>query len=673
MTVEEVVKAVNKKTLVVGIRMDRHSRELLNWALVKVAEPGDTVVAVHVCRNTVVALKEKSIMDDYLEVYEGLCNIKQVNLTGRMLTGSSIRKVLVREAKSCAAVAVVVGISQPNALGGWASVARYCLKRLPPTTSVIAIHNGKVVFNRCSNNQLPDVKEDPRHSFDETGNSTIEESDSEFNDFELPEIEKPEEKQGDSKGDLKDDKFSPLHEHKKVSPLIDEISEQRHGWPLLRRGNLVAQKLDEARKMSVVQWVMSLPDRSPPETPQANKDSFCLSKAVSVNGFSAWGEVPKELELLLRTNSFELKWFSRDLLESSTSHFSSENLIAKGGCSIVYRGILPGGKTVAVKILKTSKQAWEDFALEVDIVSSLKHKRITPLLGVCVEDKDLISVYDFLSGGSLEDNLHGNSKGKSVLPWEVRFNVAIGIAEAINYLHSECSPPVIHRDIKSSNILLSDEFEPQLSDFGLAIWGPTSSTYLNHRDVVGTFGYLAPEYFMYGKVSDKLDVYSFGVVLLELLSGRKPITSETPKGQGSLVMWAKPILESGDISGILDPNLYGEFDEIQTRRVVQAATLCLTRTARLRPTINQILELLRGEKDADKWVSSEMDHPQESEAKDDNDDEVYPTSSMESHLGMALLDVDGDCVSFSSVEQSSNHKSLEDYLRGRWSRSSSFD
>lgn len=300
-------------------------------------------------------------------------------------------------------------------------MARYCLKRLPPTTSVIAIHNGKVVFNRCSNNQLPgslstsnqlsqlrkiiivicysttfqwllnaivyylmetnsiiyfdsasenyilfslslkllhyiwflsnisavlvskkiliaellrnalknilfvtsDVKEDPRHSFDETGNSTIEESDSEFNDFELPEIEKPDEKQGDSKGDLKDDKFSPLHEHKKVSPLIDEISEQRHGWPLLRRGNLVAQKLDEARKMSVVQWVMSLPDRSPPETPQANKDSFCLSQAVSVNGFSAWGEVPKELELLLRTNSFELKWFSRDLLESSTSHFSS--------------------------------------------------------------------------------------------------------------------------------------------------------------------------------------------------------------------------------------------------------------------------------------------------------------------------------------------------------------
>lgn len=180
------------------------------------------------------------------------------------------------------------------------------------------------------------------------------------------------------------------------------------------------------------------------------------------------------------------------------------------------------------------------------------------LLKTVTNYDDKILVYDV-----------GSIKIKSALSWEVRFNLAIGIAEALNYLHNECSRPVIHRDIKSSNILLSSDFEPQvlyridaddnygsqiqrkqgfltfpfvfsqLSDFGLAMWGPTTSSFLTNGDVVGTFGYLAPEYFMYGKVSDKIDVYSFGVVLLELLSGRKPIRSDSPKGQESLVLWVR--------------------------------------------------------------------------------------------------------------------------------------
>ncbi|XP_039039210.1 serine/threonine-protein kinase PBS1-like [Hibiscus syriacus] len=121
---------------------------------------------------------------------------------------------------------------------------------------------------------------------------------------------------------------------------------------------------------------------------------------------------------------------------------------------------------------------------------------------------------------SLEEILHGNNNGKHALSWEQRYNVAVGIAEGPNYIHNELSRPVIHRDVKSSNILLSDGFEPKLSDFGLAIWGPTDSSFLLQADVVGTFGYLAPEYFMYGKLSDKIDVYAFGVFILELLSGK---------------------------------------------------------------------------------------------------------------------------------------------------------
>ncbi|XP_028093737.1 probable serine/threonine-protein kinase At1g01540 [Camellia sinensis] len=125
-------------------------------------------------------------------------------------------------------------------------------------------------------------------------------------------------------------------------------------------------------------------------------------------------------------------------------------------------GLLPSGKRVAVKVLKSSKEACKDFTQEVDVMSSLKHENITPLLGICVEDNELISVYDFLSGGNLEENLHGNSKETSVLSWELRFKPAVEIVEALNYLHNECSGPVIHRDVKSSNILLSNEFEPKV-------------------------------------------------------------------------------------------------------------------------------------------------------------------------------------------------------------------
>lgn len=190
-------------------------------------------------------------------------------------------------------------------------------------------------------------------------------------------------------------------------------------------------------------------------------------------------------------------------------------------------------------------------------------------------------------------------------------------------------------------------------------------------EVVGTFGYLAPEYFMYGKLSDKVDVYAFGVVLLELLSGREPISS-APKGQESLVMWAKPKTENGDLKGLLDPNLDGKYDEVQMQRIVLAANLCTTRAARLRPTMKEILQLLRGDNDFDKSVISPNKGIEDLDKQEDNDDEVYPNSSAELHLSLALLNVDDDSTSFSSMEPT-NRISMEEYLKGRWSRSSSFN
>ncbi|KAH7574892.1 hypothetical protein JRO89_XS02G0018300 [Xanthoceras sorbifolium] len=692
MPFEEDIKAVKKrKNVVVGIRIDDRSRELLSWALVKVAKPGDCVIAVHVCRNSDHASKHKPLLDGYLEVYGGLCSVKKVVLTGLILKGSSARRVLVREAKNCAAVAILVGISQRSALGGWASTARYCSRRLAPTTDVLAIHKGKIVFRRCNNNQLPGVKRDPKPSLSLMEHFILQESQSEFGDSEA-ETEKSgfgvidnlrDDVARESDTDSMDRSSSPVHGYKRtsfrsISPFAEDILEHRPGWPLLRRVSSVTPQASHARNLSVVQWVMSLPNRSPQQSPrfstiEENPLERQMSDIVdeSIRN-SSLGELRKGLEILLKTSSSSLKWFSYEVLKSATSQFSSENLIGKGGCNRVYKGILPDGKRVAVKILQSSKEAWRDFAQEVDIISSLEHRHVTPLLGICIEDDNLISVYHYLPKGSLEENLHGKNNDKHVLSWEVRFNVAIGIAEALNYLHNECSRPVIHRDVKSSNILLSDMFEPQLSDFGLAIWGPTTTSFLTEGDVVGTFGYLAPEYFMYGKVSDKIDVYAFGVVLLELLSGRKPIGFETPKGQESLVMWAKPIIENGEVKRLLDPNLDGKFNDVQMQRMVLAATLCITRAARLRPKMREILKLLRGDKDFENCVSYQIKENEDFDNEDVNDDEVYPHSSAELHLGLALLDVDDDSTSLSSMEQSHN-LSLDEYLKNRWSRSSSFD
>ncbi|KAL2937103.1 Proline-rich receptor-like protein kinase PERK2 [Bienertia sinuspersici] len=435
--------------------------------------------------------------------------------------------------------------------------------------------------------------------------------------------------------------------------------------------------------MSVVQWVMSFPDRSPPDTPQSSGCSSygdsCSSKSgsplarehdITSNGvFSRKSSHSLSSELLdgepglpFELSFLDFTWFSYEVLKHATSSFSSENLIGKGGCSRVYKGTFLDGKEVAVKVLKSSKQAWKDFSQEVNIMSSLRHKNITPLLGVCVENSELISVYEFMSKGSLEDNLHAENKDKTALSWDARFRVAVGIAEALVYLHQGCSKLVIHRDVKTSNILLSDNFEPQLSDFGLAIWGPNSSSCETYTDVVGTFGYLAPEYFMYGKVTDKLDVYSFGVVLLELLSGRKPIDSS--KGQKSLVMWAKPMLASGKL--ILDPSLDESIDGRQMKRMVFAATLCLTRATRLRPNMDQILKLLKGEESMETWAKSHVYDDQENQdINDDYNDEIYQNSSAKkSHL--ALLDVQDDFTSCSSGGRSNSPScTLQDYLTGR--------
>ncbi|KAJ1298023.1 hypothetical protein BS78_01G422200 [Paspalum vaginatum] len=631
------------RCILVALHMDAVGRDLLRWALNQEARRGDRVVAVHVYRNSdpgkMNTLKLIRTMDDYLAEYEALCRKREVVLVGRVTPGSSIQKELVKEAKLCAAVVVVLGANKKYSFGGSTCLAKYCAKKLPPTTAVVAIHNGKAVFVREA--PKPALGAEPKPVLRTVLHPSV---------------------------GLEPKVIIP-NPNRSARPMDDATEadgrvtlEQRLGWPLLRRAHAAASaaaavkapspKEQEPRKQSVVQWVMSLPPRSAP------------SESTEPH---AGAGLTSELKAMLDGGGARCRWFRYEELYDSTNHFSEENLVGNGGNSRVYRGSLACGQQVAIKLSKASAEASKDFLREVDIITKLQHQRIVPLIGVCVEGPNLISVYSYLPRGSLEDNLHGE-RSKPALSWENRYKAALGVAEALSYLHAGTSRPVIHRDVKSSNILLAQEFEPQISDFGLAIWAPSNPTSLTHSDVVGTFGYLAPEYFMYGKVTDKVDVYAFGVVLLELLSGRKPISSDgsSPKGQESLVMWATPVLSSGDISDLLDPRLDVKHDEVEVRRMASAASLCLRRSARLRPPISQILSILRGESTvsiADQGGSVEPDCL---------DDEAYPAANVRSHLGLALLDVE-DSESISSTEHSSGLSPLEEYLRERWSRSSSFD
>ncbi|CAN6681615.1 hypothetical protein ACFX13_017548 [Malus domestica] len=741
------------RSVVVGVKLDSKSRELLTWALVKVAQPGDRVIALHVLgKNEIVDRDGKSSLlslvkafDSVLAVYDGFCNLKQVDLKLKICRGTSVKKILVREANSYTASKVIVGTAQNHhKIRSSTTVAKYCAKKLSKDCGVLAVNNGKVLFNREGSQTTycdPQGSEEHRRNsllsafhrsvyksskvLNEGSDSvTLKDTYGQVNCQNLeqglakvflecsesvekqkcsvcsrPSVDSSCHQSAEESSDDGDNKYMaivPVQKEEALAPssismLIKELPEVRPGWPLLRRAVLPDRQSPERswiRKISVVQWAMQLPSRqhSTASNFDEGKNSCDSDQPSCLNGESGaivavGGEamtappspdynsksLPKELEGLHEKYSATCRLFNYQELQSATSYFLAENFIGRGGSSQVYRGCLPDGKELAVKILKPSEDVLKEFVLEIEIITTLNHKNIISLLGFCFEDNNLLLVYDFLSRGSLEENLHGTKKDPLAFGWNERYKVAVGVAEALDYLHTGSAQPVIHRDVKSSNILLSDDFEPQLSDFGLAKWASTSSSHITCTDVAGTFGYLAPEYFMYGKVNDKIDVYAFGVVLLELLSGRKPISSDHPKGHESLVMWAKPILNSGKVSQLLDPCLGDNYDQGQIERMVLAATLCIRHASRARPQMSFIVKLLQGDADVTKWSRLQVHAMEESDVLEN---ETCPRSNLQSHLNLALLDVEDDSLSMSSIEQT---VSLEDYLKGRWSRSSSFD
>ncbi|KAG2294473.1 hypothetical protein Bca52824_041142 [Brassica carinata] len=318
---------------------------------------------------------------------------------------------------------------------------------------------------------------------------------------------------------------------------------------------------------------------------------------------------------------FNQSTFTYEELAAATQNFSQARLLGQGGFGYVHKGILPNGKEIAVKSLKAgSGQGEREFQAEVDIISRVHHRFLVSLVGYCIaEGQKMLLVYEFLPNDTLEFHLHG--KSGNVLDWPTRLRIALGSAKGLAYLHEDCHPKIIHRDIKASNILLDESFEAkvgllsqcfqillmcldnwtglcfQVADFGLAKLSQDNVTHVSTR-IMGTFGYLAPEYASSGKLTDRSDVFSFGVMLLELITGRRPVDL-TGEMEDSLVDWARPLClnaaQDGDYSELVDPRLEGQYEPYEMARMVACAAAAIRHSARRRPKMSQIVRALEGD------------------------------------------------------------------------------
>ncbi|XP_051118129.1 probable serine/threonine-protein kinase PBL22 [Andrographis paniculata] len=286
--------------------------------------------------------------------------------------------------------------------------------------------------------------------------------------------------------------------------------------------------------------------------------------------------------------------FTLKELSSATQNFRESNLIGEGGFGCVYKGQLESGMIVAVKQLNPDgHQGNQEFIVEVLMLSLLHHPNLVNLIGYCADGEQRLLVYQFMPMGSLENHLFDLEPGRKPLSWSTRLKIAVGAARGLEYLHCQTSPPVIYRDLKSSNILLDEDFNVKLSDFGLAKLGPVGDkTHVSTR-VVGTYGYCAPEYAMSGKLTLKSDIYSFGVVLLELITGRKAIDFSRRNGEQNLVVWTRPYLrDRRNLFDIVDPLLEGEYSAKSMKHLIAITTMCLQANANARPGISDIVDAL---------------------------------------------------------------------------------
>ncbi|XP_042493723.1 proline-rich receptor-like protein kinase PERK8 [Macadamia integrifolia] len=496
-----------KKAIVVGLKAHNRSREVLLRVLSEMVSSGDNVIAVHVQES------QDSFDLNSFQIHEDLCKSKQVEFQVKVCAGESFIAVLTHQVRLHFATELVLGCSTTRPEED--SIVPPCLKRLPPTCSLLVISNlGKVLVRKRGTSQegstspilqTQSLKTYTSHaSWLEPGHKSL----------------KPEAKQSSSKAP------SPGHADKVVQ--------------------------NSKNKM-----------QSPATMGHNHLQRIAILEAKGA-----------------------CKRFTPDEIRSVTNGFCPQMVIGEGGHGKVYRAQLGNDGAAAVKVLNISHGSGERLLREVENLSELNHEHIIRLIGYCYCKEMHAVVYNLLQG-SLKQRLRQ-------LTLSERVKVAVGLAKALEYLHS-CSPPIIHRDMNSSNILLSHHCQPQLSNFGEAIVRDQPEQLSANRKpvrVVGTFGYLAPEYIMYGKVDEKTDVYSFGVVLLELITGKDATDADQKSNHEILVHWARSLLCQGLCERLIDPYLQENYKKEEMQKMMMAARLCLMHSSSRRPTMKVILKLL---------------------------------------------------------------------------------
>ncbi|XP_028760944.1 putative receptor-like protein kinase At4g00960 [Neltuma alba] len=306
-------------------------------------------------------------------------------------------------------------------------------------------------------------------------------------------------------------------------------------------------------------------------------------KAILKKNFGAEGATLESLQFNLAT------------IEAATDKFSLENRIGKGGFGEVYMGILPDGSKIAVKRLsEKSSQGLLEFKNEVLLIAKLQHRNLVALLGFCLKDQEKILVYEYVPNKSLDYFLLGSQKSR-VLNWPKRHKIIGGIARGVLYLHEYSRVKIIHRDLKPSNILLDDEMNPKISDFGMARIVGINETRGNTNRIVGTLGYMSPEYIKFGLFSEKSDIYSFGVIVLEIISG-KNISSQCESHEsqyaGGLLSDAWKHWRDDNLIAILDSNLTEAGSHSEIIKCIHIGLLCVQGNPGVRPSMNKVVQYL---------------------------------------------------------------------------------
>ncbi|XP_073132743.1 protein NSP-INTERACTING KINASE 3-like isoform X2 [Henckelia pumila] len=294
-------------------------------------------------------------------------------------------------------------------------------------------------------------------------------------------------------------------------------------------------------------------------------------------------------------------------LRAATSHFNSKNILGKGGFGIVYKGRLHDGTVVAVKRLKDYNAVGGEiqFQTEVELISLAVHRNLLRIWGFCLTENERLLVYPYMPNGSVASRLKDHVHGRPVLDWFRRKRIALGTARGLTYLHEQCVPKIIHRDVKAANILLDEDFEAVVGDFGLA-------KLLDHQDshvttaVRGTVGHIAPEYLSTGQSSEKTDVFGFGILLLELITGLKAVDfGRVTNQKGVMLDWVKKLHREGKLNLMVDKDLENNFDRMELHEMVQVALLCTHFNPSHRPKMSEVLRMLEGHGLAEKWEQSQ--------------------------------------------------------------------